>query len=694
MKLKEIAVPVSTLRGIGPATAAVFREMGIFTVGDLLSWWPRDWDDRTQENPINGWKTGPVNTAVTIESHEWFGFGRMRTLKLIVSDAKGFRASLICFNRAFLEKTYPCGSKAQIFARMNIRYGELQSSSFDITPLEEANQSVLPVYRLSAGITQVQMRKAIKKAREAYARGLVWDLNEEIRTQAGIPDLPETLRMMHEPVRVDEAHAARRAFVFEEFYLYEYALGKRTLERRGRLPGNSNNFESYLQADRPAGTVTQADTSPKKYPYHPAQVLLADRLPFKLTNDQWAAVSDINADINGTHSMSRLLQGDVGSGKTLVAFMAAAAVCADGGQCALMAPTELLARQHADTAATLLEPLGIRIAFLTGNLRSAGRTKLLDELSNGQLDMVIGTHALFSQGVHYKNLKLVIIDEQHRFGVKQRAAIIAKGAESTSTDPHLLMMSATPIPQSLALSLYGDLDVSVIRTMPAGRLPVITHLTMMGKEEKTWDFLRKEFAAGHQAYIVYPLIEDSDELTLKSAERMYEELQNSIFPGISVALLHSRIPEEQQRSIMHSFKTGSTTLLVATSVVEVGVDVPNATCMVIEHAERFGLAALHQLRGRIGRGKSQSWCFLIYDEKLTDDAKARLKVLHRTTDGFVIAEEDLHIRGPGELTGIRQSGFDAFTIADPVRDSAVLLEARTAAFKELVALYKCDTVSD
>jgi ATP-dependent DNA helicase RecG len=323
---------------------------------------------------------------------------------------------------------------------------------------------------------------------------------------------------------------------------------------------------------------------------------------------------------------------------------------------------------------------------LTGAIGSSGRTQLLHELKAGNIDIVIGTHALFSNGVSYRNLKLAVIDEQHRFGVLQRSAILDKGVECSPDrlPPHLLMMSATPIPRTLALSVFGDLDVSVIRTMPPGRKPVITHLAAHGNERKVYDFIARELAAGHQAYFVYPLIEDTDNASLKSAQTMYEELTTGIFPGTPAALIHSRIPEDEQRAVMERFRSGEIRILVATSVVEVGVDVANATCMVIEHADRFGLSALHQLRGRVGRGELQSWCFLVYSKNLTEDGKARLRVMHETTDGFLIAEEDLRIRGPGDIGGIQQSGYIAFNLADPVRDAAILETARYAAFTFLL----------
>jgi len=426
------------------------------------------------------------------------------------------------------------------------------------------------------------------------------------------------------------------------------------------------------------------------------QQRLLERLPFPLTAGQKAAALEINRDMDSHFPMARLLQGDVGSGKTLVSFLAGLKAVEGGGQVALLAPTELLARQHAETAARLLEPLGLRIAFLSGSLKAPTRSRLLKALAAGEIDLVAGTHALFSEDVAYRQLSLAVVDEQHRFGVLQRQAIMAKGqvpetpAESGRMDgrafpPDLLMMSATPIPRSLALTVFGDLDVSVIRDMPPGRKAVRTHLARESNAKKVYDFVRQELSKGHQAYFVYPLIEGGDESDLKDAVSMSQRLAKEVFPSFPLALLHSKVDEEKKRRIMDDFRRGDIKILAATSVVEVGVDVPNASCMVIEHAERFGLSALHQLRGRVGRGDAQSYCFLVYADNYTEDAKTRLIVMLENTDGFVIAEEDLKLRGPGQIAGLEQSGYLKLGIADPVRDAAELARARVDAFAMLEA---------
>ena len=706
MLIGEIQAPVSNLYGAGKTTVEQLNRLGVSTVGDLLRLWPRAWEDRSRYNTLSEWNTfHKLNVPVTIMDQQWFGYGRMKTLKLIVCDSEGTRGELACFNRPFLEKSFPEGTKALVYGSFSVKYGAIQSSSFDIEQYDTAERRVLPVYPLTQGLTQTKLRKLIEQALNSYARGIDSELPAEVLNKYGYPDKRTVLFAMHRPASMQEAENARTALIFEEFFLYEAAVGMRALERRGVLPrttgakGQGSVFPAQtangdgqavgdgqataVQADASEGAAQPA-TEPLQYAYSPLQKELLSRLPFTLTEDQHAVTAEINADLDGTAPAARLIQGDVGSGKTLVAFLACLKVIEGGGQAALMAPTELLARQHADNAAKLLEPIGVRLAFLTGNLKAAGRSQLLQQLASGNIDLIIGTHALFSAQTLYKNLRMVVIDEQHRFGVLQRSAIIQTGIDSGKKAPHFLMMSATPIPRTLALSMFGDLDISVIKTMPPGRKPVITYVAPESKAEKVYYFIGQDILAGKQAYFVYPIIEDSETLSLKSAEDMFAELSRD-FPHHRLALLHSKVPEDEARAIMQEFRSGAIHILVATSVIEVGVDVPNATCMVIEHADRFGLSALHQLRGRIGRGSDQAYCFLLYGKNITETGMARLKVMASTTDGFVIAEEDLKLRGPGDIGGIEQSGYCGFELADPIRDFALLEKARIAAFEMLAA---------
>jgi len=666
MFLRELKEPVSSLKGAGQKVTEQLARLGITTVGALLCHYPRDWEDRSQQVPLKNWSTGKVCTEVQVVAKDWFGYGRMKTLKIHVEDETA-RACLICFNRPFLDKQLPVGTRCGVYGHFYYKYGEIQSSAFEIEPLRAEQGSVsggrgpiLPVYPLTAGLSQTTLRKITHQAVSVFAPVLEDELPESLITRDALFNKANAIRALHFPASPEELDTAQKTLIYEELFYLEIMIGLRAKQR--------HNIQTTLPISR------------STFPVPHLQRRLLERLPFSLTSGQLTAIDEITRDMEGAYPMARLLQGDVGSGKTLVSFLAALKAVEMGGQAALMAPTELLARQHAENAARLLEPLGIRIAFLTGNLRAAGRAQLLKALAAGEIDLVAGTHALFSRDVVYKNLRLVVIDEQHRFGVLQRQAIIAKG-----NFPDLLMMSATPIPRSLALTVFGDLDVSVIRDMPPGRKPVKTHLAMESNEGKVYDFVRRQLAAGHQAYFVYPLIEGGDENDLKDAVSMADRLANEVFPDFPAALLHSQIEEEEKRRVMEAFRKGEIKILVATSVIEVGVDVPNVTCMVIEQAERFGLSALHQLRGRVGRGEAQSYCFLVYGDNLTEDGKTRLKVMLENSDGFIIAEEDLKLRGPGQIAGVEQSGYLKLGIADPVRDAEELARARTDAFAILEA---------
>jgi ATP-dependent DNA helicase RecG len=679
MFLRELRDPVGGIRGVGPNIANNLAKGGILTVADLLCHFPRDWENHSSTVPLGD---GQVNTTVTVLGHSWIGFGRKRTLKVLVEDESG-RAELLCWNRPFLEKQLEPGRRCRLWGHFQYKYGKLQSGSFEISP-EGEEQGILPVYPLSAGLSQTILRRLMSRALDVCLPRIDEELPQEIIEKEGLLPRPLAIRGIHFPSSPEELNKARRTLIYTELFYLEILVGRRALERRNvrRPPGSPEAAKTAEPRGRtPAGLS-------------PLQRRLTERLPFKLTPGQLEAVAEINRDIAGDIPMARLLQGDVGSGKTLVSFLAALAVVEGGEQAAILAPTELLARQHAENAARLLEPLGIRLSFLTGNIKAAGRKELLKALAGGEIDIVLGTHALFSEDVVYSRLRLVVVDEQHRFGVIQRSRIMAKGDH-----PDLLMMSATPIPRTLALTVFGDLDVSLIRDLPPGRKPITTHLARQSNEEKVYDFVRKELERGRQAYFVYPLIEAADTgadggadtavdtgsrtAALKDAQSMALRLGQEVFPHYPTALIHSRIDEEEKQNIMERFRRGEIRVLVATSVVEVGVDVPNASCMVVEHAERFGLSALHQLRGRVGRGPEQSYCFLVYSDELTADGKTRLKVMLEHSNGFIIAEEDLKLRGPGQIAGIEQSGYLLLGIADPVRDAAELENARRDAFSLL-----------
>ena len=707
MKLSDIKTPVSSISGIGPQLAKLLAKQNVFTVGDLLQYFPRAYEDRTKKIPLKDFSLGKVHTVALVTGQEWFGYGNMKTLKLLVTDGSA-NAELICFNRAFLEKVLIPGSLITLTGKFEVKYGHLQSSSFETVKMEIPEEfqghikeirfdaitpvdcGVLPLYPLTEGLTQKAVSKAVGKALSQYAHGIEDEVPEALRKQRGLMPKQDAIRLIHQPQNLEQAGRARKTLAYEELYLFQKVILERAEKRKGSLkeaPGlqflNIHAFKAELS---------------------PLQKKLLEALPFELTADQQKAIYEMNVEIDRSYtererilnqldrglpapvrpafSMSRLLQGDVGSGKTLVSFFACLRTLNWRGQCALLAPTELLARQHAENAARLLEPLGIRTAFLTGNLKAAGRNQLLRALKEGEIDIVVGTHALFSSNVAYKDLQLVVIDEQHRFGVQQRQAIIEKGRRTQSGvtfEANLLMMSATPIPQSLALTLFGDLDVSTIHTKPNGRKEITTYLVKEGNEINAYEAVRKELEKGRQAYFVYPAI-DSDE-NIKSAERAFAHLREHIYPQYKCALLHSKIDEEEQVRILQAFRDGSIQILAATTVIEVGVDVPNATCMVIEGADRFGMAQLHQLRGRVGRGSEQSFCFLIYSKDITESGIERMKALRQSTDGFYIAEEDLKNRGPGELSGTLQAGALEFKIADMSKDSQMLEEIRADIIK-------------
>ena len=717
MFLRELLQPVSSIAGVGPAASKNLAKLGVYTVSDLLCYWPRRWDDRRKWFPISAFSQVPhVQTVAKVLSHQWFGFGRMKTLKIEIADSTG-RAYLICFNRSFLEQTLPVGAIISVIGNFYLKYQEIQSSSFEAKRLTIGEEqsgcyklsedglpqqtsdffpggSVLAFYPLKAGTTQTLLRKTIQNALKTYEKNIQSELPDSVITKRNLLSKVDAIRMIHQPANMEELEKAKNSIMYEELFYFQYSIGLRIFKRRGALAFEKENLsidcENEFQVDNELSDDISSDN---KSPLSPLQKRLLERLSFELTEDQKKVLRQINYDIDkgeveSHFQMSRLLQGDVGSGKTLVAFLAALRIIDMGGQVALVAPTELLARQHAENAAKIIEPLGVELAFLSGNVKTSGRAPLLQALLKGEVKFVIGTHALFSSGVKYKNLKLAIIDEQHRFGVLQRTAIMQKGE-----NPHLLMMSATPIPRTLALTVFGDLDVSVIKTMPPGRKQIITHLATENSEQKVYDFVRRELEKGRQAYFVYPLIsgaessefeeesENSKSENIKSAEEMFWRLSKEIYPEFNCSMVHSKIEEDQQRKIMQDFQERKTQVLVATTVVEVGVDNPNATCMVIEHADRFGLSALHQLRGRVGRGTEQSYCFLVYGSKLTDDGKARLKIMHEQSDGFVIAEEDLKLRGPGHASGVQQSGYLKLGLSDPVEQKELMMVARQDAFE-------------
>lgn len=744
MKLSEIKTPVSTLHGAGVATVKALSNLNIFTIGDLLSFYPRDYEDRTKRIPLSEFKTArKVHTAAIVLSHEYFGYGKMKTLKIIIQDETA-KASLIAFNRSFLEKSLPVGAIISVTGSFEIKYNELQSSAFEANvisqdgKLEDFSNTVLPdsgiisVYHLTQGITQKAIKKLMSQAVSQYSIGLDDEIPSDIISKRKLLTKRDAIKKIHEPKNLKEAEDAKQTLIYEELYNFQTTILERAIKRKGALPEDdisqskiSDEDNNSVIPSKTADITSNANNivsnsnniTSKPQDFSPSQTALLNSLSFALTKDQLAVINTMNAeidrgykerteifkkmesagiasDINHSNTassstfltspftMQRLLQGDVGSGKTLVALFASLRVIDWGGQAAFMAPTEILSRQHAENISHLLKKTNIQVAYLTSNVKAAGRKTLLQELKNGNINILIGTHALFSSDVVYKDLQLAVIDEQHRFGVLQRQAIVEKGRQLYGTSyasPHLLMMSATPIPQTLALTAFGDLDISTIKTLPLGRKPIMTYLVSEEHKSNAFNAVRQELDKGHQAYFVYPAIEEGD----NSAEAAFAELSKEYFSSYKCAVIHSRVTEEQQTRILDDFNYGKIQLLFATTVVEVGVDVPNATCMVIAEADRFGLSQLHQLRGRVGRGSAQGYCFLIFRKNITESGIERMKVLRETTDGFVIAEKDLKLRGPGEITGTIQTGDLELGIADLERDFNILEDARKDALEKL-----------
>jgi len=652
--IRGLEESVTTLSGVGPAARKGYEGLGIETKSDLLALSPRSFEDHSKITPIDAVADGGfANTRVMVLRHDFFG-GRSfskRTLKIQVRDCegKGHQLSLLCFGRNFMEKTIQVGGVYYFYGQIQSYNGRTQCTQFELKRWDDPDDpppewgKILPVYPLHTPLTERNIRRDVTAVLSSVVH-FKDELPEKVVTQYHLLSMDEAIRQLHRPQNMEKYDSARRTLAFDELFYMQLLTRRGHAERKGNEISKPNKTE----------------------------LKLIESLPFSLTKDQMTSLSEIRKDLDSEEPMNRLLQGDVGSGKTLVAWISALHVVAEKKQVAFMAPTELLARQHADSAAALIAPLGVRLAFLTGAVKGKARKELLGQIADGNVDIIIGTHALFSKEVVFHNLGYVIIDEQHRFGVEQRLALTGKAQV-----PDLLLMTATPIPRTLSLTVFGSLNVSTLKTMPPGRKPVITYLVLESSRQRMYDSIAVEFRRGHQAYFVYPRIDDTGESELRDVTTMFDYLQKQ-YPGVPSALMHSKLEEEEKMDILERFKKGELKYLVSTSVVEVGIDIPNATCMVIEHADRFGLAALHQLRGRVGRSSLQSYCFLVFSKELSDVAKQRLSVMKQTTDGFEIAEKDLEIRGAGDITGVRQSGFLDLKFASLSNNLDLLEETRDA----------------
>ena len=647
--MAKLSDPITLLRGIGPAKAKLFHTLNIFTLEDLICHFPRGYEDRTQlvqvcdleaDKPAC-FRAMVMNTPRTNHIRQGLDLTKVQ-----VADHSG-RLNLTFFNSRYAAENLEYG-------REYIFYGTLTGdfSSYGMTnPVFEnvdapavTTRRVLPIYPLTAGLTNAAVLKAVTQAL-AICDPPAEVLPEALRQQYSILGAGDAYRIIHQPGSMEEAMQARKRMIFEEFFVFSAGL-------------------SLMRAAR-AGKQTPPYQNTDLAPFYA-------QLPFTLTGAQQRAIGDICADFRKGAPMNRLVQGDVGSGKTMVAAAAAYCAARNGCQTALMAPTEILAEQHYASLSGLFAPLGIPVVLLTGSMSQKEKKAVREALLDGSAQIAVGTHALISDSTVFRHLGLVITDEQHRFGVGQRSKLSAKG-----DDPHLLVMSATPIPRTLALLMYGDLDVSILDELPPGREKVDTFLVGESYRARINAFIRKQVAEGHQCFVVCPAVEENDGLSIKAAATWAETLQKTVFPDLRIALLHGQMKGEEKEAAMAAFARQEADVLVATTVIEVGVDVPNATLMVIEDADRFGLSQLHQLRGRVGRGSSKSYCILTTHNR-NPDTLARLKALCKTNDGFRIAEEDLKLRGPGDFFGSRQSGLPAFRMADLSFDLGLLQQAQTA----------------
>jgi ATP-dependent DNA helicase RecG len=650
---------VQYVKGVGTKLAQVLSKLNIYTLGDLLFHLPRRYEDRRQFRKIAHARPGDAVTVsgklVTVDNVK---VRNLTLTKAYLDDGSGV-LELVWYNQPYMKDTLNKLRNSQIVAYGIIKespYGlQMETPEWEDLPDGADPESLLsvnrivPIYPLTEGIRQKRMRQIIWNAVQ-YAHLAPEILPRSVRERLGLMPIQQAIAQIHFPDSEQAIDPARQRLVFEEFFLMQLGVGmqrQRTRQERG--------IAMRIDADR-------------------LNEMLHRIVPFELTNAQKRVIREIWSDMAQPHPMNRLLQGDVGSGKTIVAAAAILAAVDNQYQAAIMAPTEILAEQHYINLHRLFQPLGISVELLVGRLSNKQRQQARERIATGRGMVAVGTHALIQEGVEFARLGLAIIDEQHRFGVLQRAALRDKGVM-----PHVLVMTATPIPRTLTLTLYGELDVSIIDELPPGRKPVRTHWKTPEERLKVYAGVRKLVEQGRQAYVICPLIDESDKLQVRAAEQMAEHLQKDVFPDLRVGLLHGRMKPAEKEAIMDAFRAGELDILVSTTVIEVGVDVPNAAAIVIEDADRFGLAQLHQLRGRVGRSDHQSYCILIANPK-SDDGQRRMEIMTRTNNGFLIAEEDLRIRGPGEIYGTRQSGMPSFRVADLVKDMRLLEVARQEAF--------------
>ncbi len=649
----ELNTPLTALKGVGPAAAAKYEKLGIRTLRDAIHFYPRDYVDFTRPYPV---AQAPFDVPCVVRATVW-SIGAMRRIPggrtLIKVTAGDDTAGLVLtyFNNPYGPRALQPEKEYLFYGKFSGKLTQREITNPMVLPVLEEEAGLLPVYPQTAGLASRAIGRCIQNALAALEGQLTDPLPAALVEKYRLGTLDEAIRTIHAPASADDAAHARRRLAFQELYLLQLGLAQ--------LRGRSRTAT--------AACITGGDLAP-----------LWASLPFSPTGAQRRSIDEIAADLAGHAPMNRLLQGDVGSGKTLVAAAAMLLAAQSGWQSAMMAPTEILARQHAETLDKLLTPLGLHTVLLTGSVKGSARTAALAAIADGTADLVVGTHAVIGDQVQFAKLGLVVTDEQHRFGVRQRSTLAAKGQH-----PHILVMSATPIPRTLGLLLYGDLDISVLDELPPGRQPIKTYTVGTDLRARMYGFIRRQLEAGRQAYLVCPVIDESV-TELQSVTEYCETVAKPLLPGWRIGLMHGRLKPAEKTAVMAAFAAHELDALCSTTVIEVGVDVPNANTMVIENAERYGLSALHQLRGRVGRGSDESYCILVSDHE-GEEAQKRLEFLCSTTDGFAIAQYDMDTRGPGDFFGSRQHGLPRLQLANLLRDARMLEYARKEAHALLTA---------
>ena len=647
----DLAKDVKYIKGVGPNRVKLLNKLKIYTLKDLITYYPRDYEDRSKPKNICDCVDGEEATieAVACGKVVETRLPRKTMQKLLIRDETG-TAIITWFNQTYLKSKFEIGKKYRFYGKINLKYGKIELTSPVFDEIDKKNNTgrIIPIYPLTYQLTQTTLRKIMENGIKEVAGNLKESLPNEILKEYNLQDINKAIVDIHFPKKLEDFETARYRLVFEELFSTQLALLA--------LKNKTYNEEIGIEFDKNV---------------HISDVIM--KFPFNLTNAQRRVLEEIEKDMESRKPMNRLLQGDVGSGKTAVAMCAAYKAVKSGYQVAVMAPTAILATQHLENFKGMLDDLDIKSELLISGISKKKKEELLERLKNGEIDILIGTHALIEENVEFKKLGLVVTDEQHRFGVKQRTKIAEKGK-----NPDVLVMSATPIPRTLALILYGDLDISIIDELPPNRKKIETFAVSKKLEQRVDAFIKKQIEQGRQAYIVCPLVEENEEMDLKSVEELYEKYQKEIFPEYRVTYIHGKMKPKEKDQIMLDFKNHKIDILISTTVIEVGVDVPNSNIMVIEDAQRFGLAALHQLRGRVGRGEYQSYCILKYEGK-GENVRKRMEIMCKTNDGFVISEKDLELRGSGDFFGTMQHGLPEFKIANLFEDMDILKKAQRAA---------------